>query len=49
MAIYALADALIAAFAADVGAVLVHKDPELRVLAGVVEMEELPPESGSPE
>ena len=38
-----LADAIIAAFAADHGAILVHKDPEYRVLSAVVEQEELPP------
>lgn len=38
----ALADALIAAFAADAGAVLVHKDPEYEALASVVAQERLP-------
>lgn len=37
-----LADALIAAFAADLGAILVHKDPEYATLATVVDQERLP-------
>jgi predicted nucleic acid-binding protein len=37
-----LADALIAAFAADLGAILVHKDPEYDALATVVAQERLP-------
>jgi len=37
-----LADALIAAFAADAGAILVHKDPEYEALASAVEQERLP-------
>jgi len=37
-----LADALIAAFAKQRGAVLVHKDPEYESLAGEVELEPLP-------
>jgi predicted nucleic acid-binding protein len=36
------ADALIAAFAVDAGAILVHKDPELEVLASAVDQERLP-------
>jgi predicted nucleic acid-binding protein len=37
-----LADALIAAFAGDLGAILVHKDPEYDALATVLEQERLP-------
>jgi predicted nucleic acid-binding protein len=37
-----LADALIAAFAADAGAILVHKDPEYEALAAAVRQERLP-------
>jgi predicted nucleic acid-binding protein len=37
-----LADALIAAFAEEQGAILVHKDPELAALADVVTQELLP-------
>ena len=37
-----LADALVAAFAADTGAILVHKDPEFRALGRSVSLEELP-------
>lgn len=37
-----LADALIAGFAADAGAVLVHKDPEYEALAASVPQERLP-------
>lgn len=37
-----LADALIAAFAAQQAAILVHKDPEMAALAGAVELEALP-------
>lgn len=37
-----LADALVAAFAADLGATLVHKDPEYEALAAVVRQEQLP-------
>lgn len=37
-----LADAIIAAFAADLGAILVHKDPEYDVLADEVVQERLP-------
>lgn len=37
-----LADALIAAFAIDAGAILVHKDPEYEELDSVVEQERLP-------
>ena len=36
------ADALIAAFAVDAGAVLVHKDPEYEAVAAEVEQERLP-------
>ncbi len=36
------ADALIAAYAARMGAVLVHKDPEYEVMAGEVTLEALP-------
>lgn len=46
-----LADAIIAAFAVDQGAILVHKDPEYRVLVTAVAQEELPAKgrpSGSP-
>jgi len=41
-----LADAIIAAFAADQGAILVHKDPEYRVLVAAVAQEELPARGG---
>jgi len=37
-----LADALVAAFAVDARAILVHKDPEFRALARSVSLEELP-------
>ena len=37
-----LADALIAAFAVQQGAILVHKDPEFEVLAELVRQEALP-------
>ncbi len=37
-----LADALIAAFAADARATLVHKDPEYEALEGEVAQERLP-------
>ncbi|HDH10123.1 MAG TPA: VapC toxin family PIN domain ribonuclease, partial [Chloroflexi bacterium] len=37
-----LADALIAAFAVQQGAILVHKDPEFDVLAELVRQEALP-------
>ena len=37
-----LADAIIAAFAIRGGAVLMHKDPELGALTGLLPMEELP-------
>lgn len=37
-----LADALIAAFAEQQGAILMHKDPEFEVLVDQVEMEHLP-------
>ena len=37
-----LADAIIAAFAIRRGAVLMHKDPELDALAGLLPMEALP-------
>lgn len=37
-----LADALIAAFAADARAVLVHKDPEYEILTPIVQQERLP-------
>ena len=37
-----LADALIAAFAVQHQAILVHKDPEMEALKGTVEMETLP-------
>lgn len=37
-----LADALIAAFAAELGATLVHKDPEYDALSTVVDQERLP-------
>lgn len=37
-----LADAIIAAFAARRGAVLLHKDPEYEALAGEVDLEALP-------
>jgi uncharacterized protein len=37
-----LADAIIAAFAADAGATLVHKDPEYESLVGEVRQEHLP-------
>ena len=37
-----LADALIAAFAVQHQAILVHKDPEMEALKGAVEMEYLP-------
>ncbi len=37
-----LADALIAAIASRLNAVLVHKDPELEALNGIVELEALP-------
>ena len=37
-----LADALIAAFAVQQGAILVHKDPEFDVLAGLIRQEALP-------
>jgi len=42
-----LADALIAAFAIQEGAVLLHKDPEYEMLAGEVELEGLPYREGS--
>jgi len=37
-----LADALVAAFAIDAGAILVHKDPEYEDLSSAVEQERLP-------
>ncbi len=37
-----LADALIAAFAVQLGAILVHKDPELEILGKQVQQEILP-------
>ena len=37
-----LADAMIAAFAIRQGAVLLHKDPQLDALAGLLPMEPLP-------
>jgi predicted nucleic acid-binding protein len=37
-----LADALIAALASRLDAVLVHKDPEFEALTGVVDLEALP-------
>ncbi|MBE2237720.1 MAG: hypothetical protein IAE81_08025 [Caldilineaceae bacterium] len=37
-----LADAMIAAYATKVGAILLHKDPEYEALADVVRLEKLP-------
>jgi len=36
------ADALIAAIASECGATLLHKDPEMDALAGLVDLESLP-------
>lgn len=42
-----LADAFIAAAARRLGAVLVHKDPELSALSNLVQQEMLPPKAKS--
>lgn len=42
-----LADAIVAAFAVQNGATLVHKDPEFEALAGEISLEALPYKAAS--